>query len=32
MGGDISVDDSPDCGAAFSFTLPPYAGARTIQL
>jgi PAS domain S-box-containing protein len=32
MGGDISVDDSPDGGAAFSFTLPPYAGARTIQL
>ncbi len=32
MGGDISVDDSPDGGAAFSFSLPPYAGARTIQL
>jgi PAS domain S-box-containing protein len=32
MGGEISVDAAPEGGAAFSFTLPAYAGARTIQL
>lgn len=32
MGGEITVDAAPEGGAAFSFTLPPYAGARTIQL